>query len=516
MNRNVEEPHSRPLLGSRNTGRVYLIGAGPGAPEYLTLRAAKVLSQCDVVLCDYLTLDEALKHTSAGCERISLGKHGEGRIWSQDEINRTLVDLAKEGKIVGRLKSGDPAIFGRMAEEIATLEANGIPYEIVPGITAALAASSLASIPVTHRDVASAVAFVTGHECEDKEVGALNYAALASFPGTLVFYMGVTSVSEWSSGLLKHGKSPETPVVVIRKVSQPDQFVMRCTLGDVVQRMTTPKKLRPPIVFVVGEAGGEVLSRKPWFKSRPLFGKTVMVTRPIGQANDLAEPLRELGATVVLQPTIQISPPESYDLLDSAIARLQSYDWIAFSSANGVRAVLDRVLSLGGDLRVFGGVRLAAIGPATAQELSRHYLRADRVPDENYRAESLSQALGGEVQSKRVLLIRASRGREALADGLRSLGALVEQVVAYQSLDVDQPDVRNVERLQSGQIDWVTVTSSAIARSLGRMFGPALAQAKLVSISPITSATLRELGYVVAAEATEYTTGGVVDAIRRA
>lgn len=529
-------------------GQVFLVGAGPGDPGLITLRGIECLRRADAVLYDYLANPQLLAYCRESAEQISLGKHGGGRIWPQEEINAALVRLAREGKTVVRLKSGDPVVFARGIEEVEALRAAGIPFEIVPGITAALAASSYAGIPITHRELASAVALVTGHEDCGKEGPPLDYAALATFPGTLVFYMGVTTAARWSADLMAAGKPPQTPVAVIRRVSFPDQKVWHATLGSVAA-LVADQKLRPPAIFVVGEVAalGPALS---WFDQRPLFGQSVLVTRPkvarhsvAGQAwhsrsvsgliepgDSLTQALSELGAEVLVQPAIEIRQPDDWTAVDAALARLREFDWLVFSSVNGVEALLGRLLDVGRpfradrdgpegpshhDLRALAGLKIAAIGSATAQRLAEFHLRADLVPDE-FRAEALAESLASEAQGKRFLLARASRGREVLAETLSAAGGIVEQVVVYQSIDVAAPDPEIAARLNAGRIDWITVTSSAIARSLVRLFGEALHQSRLVSISPITSATLRELGYEPAAEAAEYTMAGVVQAVMKA
>lgn len=523
------------ILERMAIGKVYLVGAGPGDPGLVTLRAVEVLERADVVLYDYLANPAILAHCRPEAIKVSLGKHGSGRVRSQAEINELLVTFAKSGSTVVRLKSGDPMVFARAAEELDCLVQHGIPFEVVPGVTAALAAASYAGIPVTHRDTASAVAFVTGQEDADKADSALDYAALATFPGTLVFYMGVTRAGHWSKALIEAGKPPETPVAILRRVSLPDQKRIDTTLGEVAA-VVERSKLRPPVVFIVGEVATHGAAWS-WFDKRPLFGQKVLVTRPAHQAVDLADPLAELGADVLLQPAIEIRPPADWSPVDRAIELLDRYEWLVFSSSNGVRAFIDRVLgtddgsrrlaardgfisrsempTIGRDLRSLHNIKIAAIGPGTADELARYHLKADIVPDE-FRAESLALVLKGGAAGKRFLLVRASRGREVLADELAKAGGIVEQVVVYESVDVDAPQPEVAEQMAAGKIDWTTVTSSAIARSLARLFGPSLHKTKLVSISPITSATLLELGYQPAAEASEYTMPGVVAAITRA
>jgi uroporphyrinogen III methyltransferase / synthase len=499
---------------SPRPGTVYLVGAGPGDPKLITLRGVECLRRADAVLYDYLASPGLLDHVRPGAELIGLGHPGGGRLWRPEDITARLVAWARAGKTVVRLKGGDPAVFARLAEEAETLTRAGIPYEIVPGITAALAAASYAGIPVTHRECASAVAFVTGHEDAERAESALDFVALARFPGTLVFYMGVTTAPAWTAALIQAGKPAGTPAAIVRHCSLPDQVTIRCRLDEVAARLAVAGNIRPPVIVIVG-AVTALMDTPAWFERRPLFGRRIVVTRPLEQSAALAEQLAELGAEVLLQPAIRISSPRDWRPVDAALARLSSFAWLVFSSANGVRYLLERLLAHGRDLRALAGVRIAAIGPGTADVLSRYHLRADLVPDE-FRAEALADALGEQACGRRYLLARASRGREVLAERLRAAGAEVEQVEVYQSTDVNAPDEAIASRLAAGEIHWVTVTSSAIARSLAAMFGTNLQQTQLASISPVTSSTLRELGFAPAVEAREYTMSGICQAILEA
>lgn len=507
------------------TGKVYLVGAGPGDPLLITMRGFELLEQADIVFYDYLVDPVVLTHAgllnadSLPRELVCLGRHGEGRLLSQDEINAAMVTAARQGKMVVRLKGGDPAIFGRTAEEVAVLEAADVPYEVVPGVTSAMAASTYAGIPLTHRDAASCVAFVTGQECKGKACDTLDLARLAAFPGTLVFYMGVTTAPRWSEELIAHGKPEATPVAIIRRATFEDQQVFKTTLGELAE-VIRAHNLRPPAIIVVGEVV-HFATPEPWFGSdqqlaqKPLLGQTVLVTRPQHQSRDMLRDLHMLGASTLSQPAISISPPANWEPVDAAIAELGSYDWLVFSSANGVQYFFDRVLALGRDLRSIGHCQLATIGPATSTMLARFHLRADLQPDE-YRAEALATQLATRASGKRVLLVRASRGRDTLAEMLGAQGVEVSQVVVYESRDVEQPGERVLKLLQAGKIDWITVTSSAIARSLVRLFGDDLRKSKLAAISPLTAGVLAEAGHTASAVATQYTTPGLIAAIVRA
>jgi uroporphyrinogen III methyltransferase/synthase len=492
-------------------GKVVLVGAGPGDPGLVTLRGAECLRAADVVLYDYLASPQLLSSTRANAELVCLGRHGHGRIWSQTEINDALVRHARAGRTVVRLKGGDPLIFARAAEELAALEAAGVPYEIVPGVTAAQAASSYAGIPLTHRDDASCVAFVTGHECGDKHpADELDYAALAKFPGTLVFYMGITTAPKWSHALIANGKSPATPTAIVRRCTFSDQQTIYTTLGKLAE-VVESTKLRPPAVVIVGDVARE-REVANWFTSRPLFGQTVLVTRPAHQAGEIADKLREQGANTIYQPAIEITEPRDWAPVDAVIRRLAEFDWLVFSSANGVHYFLRRLFSLGLDLRQLGRAKLAAIGPATVEALAEYHLNADVQPDE-YRAEGLAAALAPQARGKRIFLARASRGREVLAELLTAAGAHVEQAVVYESRDISTPNDHVLAALTAGRVDWTTVTSSAIARSLGAMFGETLRKTRLVAISPLTADALTDLGHPPAAVAETYTADGIVAAI---
>lgn len=493
-------------------GKVYLIGAGPGDPGLISLRAVELLGRADAVLYDYLVNPVLLQYCQKKTEKISLGRHGSGRLWTQEQINTRMVELAQQGATVVRLKSGDPLVFGRASEELDYLARHGVPFEIVPGITAALAAAAYAGIPLTQRDSASAVALITGQEDAEKGESTLDYAALAQFPGTLAFYMGVTTVQRWSGRLLEAGKPADTPVAVLRRVSFPDQQRIQTTLGEVAA-LVAQRRLRPPIVFLVGPAAAQI--DWAWFEQRPLFGRRILVTRPAEQADDLAKPLRELGAEVDIQPVIDIHPLPPQEAIPFSINELRQFDWLVFSSRNGVQSFFQALEGRGWDMRAIGQARLAAIGPGTADELARYHLKADLVPP-TYQAESLAETLAGQAAGKRFLLLRASRGREVLAEQLAAAGGLVTQQVVYESRDVPVADPQIAADLQAGRIHWVTVTSSAIARGLVRLFGEDLRRSRLVSISPITSATLRELSFPPAAEAERYTMAGVIAAILKA
>jgi uroporphyrinogen III methyltransferase / synthase len=493
------------------SGCVYLIGAGPGDPGLLTLRGAELLARADVVLYDGLSNADILSHAPSA-EHICVGKHGQSRIWTQDEITREMLARASSGARVARLKGGDPAVFARTAEETEALQAARIPFEIVPGITAALAAGSYAGIPITHRRFASAVALVTGHEEPGKPDTALDWPALARFPGTLVVYMGVTTARVWTSALIEAGKSPETPTAILRRCSLSDQQTVHCRLDEVADHLTPATKMRPPVIVIIGEVT-QLADTMKWFETRPLFGKTILVTRSEQQANEVSAPLREFGACVIEQPVIEIGEPERWNEVDALINDLGEFDYLVFSSRNGVTYFLNRLLAVGHDLRSLATVKIAAVGQRTAEQLREYHLKCDIVP-KDFSAAALAEQIVARASQKRFAFIRASRGPDDLAKTIEQAGGLVRQVVAYSHRDVEVIQQSTLETMQRGEIDWVTVSSNAIARSLVRLFGAALAHTKLASLSPAIAHTLMELGFRTDVVAKEATMESLIDAIR--
>ncbi len=494
------------------SGQVYLVGAGPGDPQLLTLRAAQCLALAEVILCECSVDPRVLESANPSAEVFWLSGQaaGTGRRWPLSEVVARLVAASQAGKAAVHLKDGDPELFSHGFEEVEALRRAGVRVEVVPGVTAATAAAALAEIPITHAALSSAVALVTARQQRDERIPPLDFFSLGQFPGTLVVYMPASAPELWTRRLVEGGATVDTPVALVADVARPQQRVRRCTLGELAATIAG-EDMGPRVVAVIGPVA-DLVPAVGWYAARPLFGKRVLLTRPREQSGEMLARLRELGADVAVQPAIEIGPPADWQPVDEAIERLDRYHWLVFSSVNGVDFLLERLSARGYDMRRLSGVKLAAIGPATAERLQHYRLAVALTPPE-YRAESLAEALAGEAPGKRFLLARASRGREALAEGLREAGAEVDQVVVYTSSDVTQPKPGLAETLQAGGFDWVTVTSSAIARALDAMFGKKLASACLASISPITSQTLRELGHEPTVEAKEYTTGGLIDAI---
>ena len=496
-------------------GSVFLIGAGPGDPGLLTIRGAEVLRQSDVVLYDGLCNPELLAQAPQALQ-ICVGKHGRSRIWTQDEIITEMVRYAKEGKTVSRLKGGDPAIFARTAEEIDALAGEGIKYEVVPGITTALASGSYAGIPITHRKYASAVALITGHEQFDKSESALDWEALAKFPGTLVIYMGVTTADAWTNNLIMGGLSPNTSVAIIRRCSLSDQTVVRCKLKEIPTILGSGKKTRPPVITIIGKVADiEAHELQQFSNLRPLSGQTILVTRPVEQAESLAKPLRELGAEVLIHPMIQISPPEKWDEVDHVIDARDHWDWIIFCSQNGVRFFMKRLYERNLDSRALNGFKIGCVGAQTANALKEHGIVSDIVP-EDFSGEHLAQTLIHQSSDKKFLIIRANRGNNRIADLLTESGADVTQVASYQHTDVTNVCESVLNRMKQGEIQWVTAMSSETVRNLHRCFGESLTFTNIACISPLTANVARQLKLEVAAEATEYNSRGLIQSILEA
>jgi len=489
---------------------VYLVGAGPGDPGLITLRGVECLARADVVLYDYLVNPAILEHAPAAAELIPLGRRISGRRMTPEDITARMIAEARRGRTVVRLKGGDPSVFGRGADEEQALREADIPFEIVPGITTGLAVAAYCEIPITQQDDASAVALVTGRERDAKVVSRLDFGALASFPGTLLLYMGVTRAEEWSGALMEHGKPADTPVAIVRWCTRAEQRQVRCTLGTAA-RVIAEQDIRPPAVIVIGE----VVARAPavpWFEARPLFGVRVLVPGSPATSELLRARLTRLGADAVIEPAIRITDPPDWAPVDTALDGLGRYEWLVFSNAMGVDCFVGRLLERGGDVRRLGALRICAIGAGTADRLTRYHVTADLVP-EGFGAESLARALLASPGGTRVLLVRSGRGGDALIAALEAAGATVTPVAAYQSRDVEEPDPDVAAALEAGEIGWIAITSSSVARSLVKLYGDRLRGARFASIGPLASATLRGLGFAPAVEADPQTTAGLVEAI---
>ncbi len=508
--------NSRNDRAAGTLGRVFLVGAGPGDPGLLTLRGWECLQQADLVFYDGLVNPDLLRHTKAEAQRTCRAESSDGRLIPQAEINARLIAAARAGQTVVRLKGGDPFIFGRGSEEAAALAAEGIPFEVVPGITAATAAAVYTGLSLTHRDFSSAVAFVTGHEASSPRVG-LDYAALAVFPGTLVFYMGLDRLEQITAALIANGKSAQTPALVVSRATTPLQRTVTAPLSDIA-RVAQDSRFHAPSLLIIGDVV-RVREQAAWFEQRPLFGQVIGISRPEDQAEDAVSLAYQLGAQPVLLPTIEIRPPDDWAAVDEVLSRLAEFDWIVFTSVNGVRGLLGRLWDAGGDARRLSGAKLAAIGSSTAHALTQFGLRADIVPGE-FRAEALAAALRPHVFGDRVLWPRANRGRDVLPVELTAAGATVEQAVVYHNDDANAFPALELKRLEQGEVDWIGLSSPSIARNLPRLLTPAArqhigARTRLASISPVTTAAAIEAGLPIAAEAADFTWPGIFQAIIR-
>jgi uroporphyrinogen III methyltransferase/synthase len=496
-------------------GIVFLVGAGPGDPGLITVKGLECLRTADVVVYDLLASPRLLAEARPDAELLCVGKRGGHHTMKQEAINALLVAKAKEGRCVCRLKGGDPFVFGRGGEEALALVEAGVPFEVVPGVTAGVAAPAYAGIPVTHRDCASSLALVTGHEEPGKALSAVAWDKLATGAGTLVVYMGVKRLAETVRELRAGGLAADTPAALIQWGTLPRQRTAVGTLGNILE---AGKGIEAPAVLVVGEVV-RLRERLRWFDTLPLFGRTVVVTRSRTQASELSCRLEALGAEVIEMPTIRIEPPENWGQLDSTLQRLDTFDWVVFTSVNGVEAFFERLAAMGKDARALPQV--ASIGDATGERLTSFGIRADCQPP-RFTSEALLEALVAQTDLRglRVLLARATEAPDTLPDGLAARGAVVEVAPAYRTVTATGADEETLKRLQSGGVDFVTFTSSSTVRgfveAVGRERVAALpATTRFVSIGPVTSATARELGLPIAAEAAEHTLHGLVAAILR-
>lgn len=498
-------------------GKVYLVGAGPGDPGLLTLKGRDCLAKADVVLYDYLANPQLLAHAPSTAERVYVGRRGRGAYLDQTEINRLIVQKAQEGRTVVRLKGGDPFVFGRGGEEAEAIAAAGIPFEVVPGVTAATAAPAYAGIPVTHRTLASTVAFVTGHEDPTKESEALEWPRLATAHGTLVFFMGMKNLPTIVARLIEGGRSPETPVALIHWGTWGKQRTITGTLSDIVAQCRAAK-FEPPTLIVVGEVV-RLRRQLNWFETKPLFGKRILVTRPRTQAVEFSGLLADAGAEPVECPTIETVPPPSWEPVDAVVGRLSEFHWLIFTSVNGIPPFMARLSAANLDARALAGLKICCIGPRTAEELHRYGLRADVVPVE-YQAEGVLDALRKEgVSGCRIVIPRAEVAREVLPEQLRAMGAEVHVVPVYRTV---RPDVSFEEvrvGLRDRTIDMVTFTSSSTVRNFAELFDDrdelrrATAQVPVACIGPITAETAREHGLEVTVQAGVNTIPGLAQAI---
>jgi uroporphyrinogen III methyltransferase/synthase len=494
---------------SARDGVVYLVGAGPGDPGLMTARSLALIASADAVFYDRLIPPGALAGARGDAELVYVGKQPGVPSVPQEEIGARLVAAAQDGKSVVRLKGGDPFVFGRGGEEGEALRAAGVEFEVVPGVTAGVAATAYAGIPVTHRDDASAVAFVTGHEDPEKDESALDWEALARFPGTLVFYMGVKRLAENATALVEGGRDPEQPAAAIERGTWPGQRTVVATLGSIAAAVASEGIGAPALVVI-----GPVAARREdlaWLERRPLHGRRVVVTRARAQASGLAATLRDLGAEVVELPAIRIEPRLESEEVHRAVKSIRDYALICLTSPNGVRLLFEALAEAGLDARALAGATVAAIGPGTRRALAGLGIAADVVP-ERFVAEALVEALAKvEVEGKRVLVARATEARDVLPDALRERGAEVDVVALYETVR-EEPSAEATEAAQGA--DYVTFTSSSTVTNLIAALGDRFPTgARIVSIGPVTSETARAAGLRVDVEAEQHDVDGLLAAL---
>ncbi|PIE60880.1 MAG: uroporphyrinogen-III C-methyltransferase [Desulfobacterales bacterium] len=501
---------------SPNIGKVYLIGAGPGDPGLLTIKAKECIETADVVVYDYLASPYLLEYAHKNAEIIYVGKKGGDHTLTQDKINRLLVDKAKAGKTVARLKGGDPFVFGRGGEEAQELLASGVAYEVVPGVTSPIAAPAYAGIPITHRDHTAFVSFITGHERPDQKESRMQWDVFAKSDGTLVFLMGVKNLAYIVNNLMDNGKPPETPVALIRWGTTTRQETVTGTLETIVDEVKKAG-LKSPAIIVVGHVVA-LREELAWFDKKPLFGKRIVITRARAQASGLVAALRRLGAHCIEIPTIQIVPPRDTAPLTHAIDNLNNYDWIVLTSVNGVKFFFEALFQKGKDVRALGHLKFACIGPVTKERLADFGIISDILP-ETYRAESVVAAFAKEeMTGKKVLLPRAKKARTILPEELHKMGALVDEVTAYETKLADDGKETLIDLLNNNAVDAVTFTSSSTVSNFvslleGHDVAALLKDVTIASIGPITSDTAKELGLTPTVEADPYTIQGVIDVL---
>ena len=500
------------MTATHDRARVFLVGAGPGDPGLMTQRSLELIAAADSILYDRLIPDGALAGARDDADLRYVGKRPGGESMPQDQINELLVELGRAGRSVVRLKGGDPFVFGRGGEEAQALADAGVPFEVVPGVTAGLAAPAYAGIPVTHRDESSAVALVTGHEDPAKDESALDWAALAAFPGTLVLYMGVGRLGQIAERLMASGRAPDEPAAVVERGTLPDQRTLVATLSEIAER-AVHEGVRAPAVTVVG-AVARARERLAWLERRPLYGRTVAVTRARAQASELAARLSSLGARVLEAPAIRVVPRPVTGDVAAAMERIGDYALVCLTSPNGASMLLEALAATGRDARALAGAQVAAIGPATAAELAERGVRADVVPERSV-AEALAEALSAvELSGQRALVARAAEARDVLPRALAERGAEVDVVALYDTVAEDIP----AEQLDALDLaDYVTFTSSSTVRflceALERASRSIPREARVVSIGPVTSRTAREHGLEVQVEAARHDIGGLIEAL---
>jgi len=494
-------------------GKVYIIGAGPGDAGLITIKAVDCLWLADVVIYDNLVNEDLLKYAPDKARFIYAGKKGGDHTLSQDAINDLLVQEAQAGNIVARLKGGDPFIFGRGGEEAEVLVAHGVPFEVIPGVTSTIAVPAYAGIPLTHRGLTSTVAFVTGHEDPTKDKSDIDWKALAGI-GTLVFLMGVKNIAQIVEALTAHGKSSSTPAALIRRGTTPQQEVITGTLDSIVE-LAQARKFSPPAILVVGKVV-DLRDTLNWFEQKPLFGKGIVITRPQRQADDLARLLISEGAYPISFPTIKIVPPANWHGLDEAIDKLTTYNWLIFTSANGVQFFFERLREKNKDIRDLKGIKICCIGPATARQIEDKGIKVDLVP-EQFIAEGILQSFAAmDLKGRKILIPRAAKARDVLPEGLKKFGASVDVVAAYQTVNSGKKKEDLAVLISDNKVDVLTFTSSSTVTNFVEIMGrdfPLPAHVDVACIGPVTAATAKKAGFKIDISHEEYTMEGLVQSL---
>lgn len=501
------------MVGELSPGTVCLVGGGPGDSSLISVRGAVRLTQADVVLHDKLVGPELLEIVPPEAERIFVGKWRGTHVWTQDQINEAMVRHARSGRRVVRLKGGDPFVFGRGGEECEYLARHGVPFEVVPGITAAFGAPATAGIPLTHRGLSRSFALVTGHGHPDEDT-PLDFAALARME-TIAIYMGVKTLAANCERLMQAGMASTTPAAIIRSGTLPAQQTVVGTLATIASQ-ATEANVQPPALVLFGEV---VRMRESieWFECRPLHGQTVAITRRREQAEELAGELMAAGAEVIEAPTIALVPVEDHAVADEALEGLNDYDWLVLTSTNGVDAMFERLTAVGRDSRALAGVKVAAVGRATAARLAAHGIRADLVPGEAVGEALAEELIQHDVAGRRILLLRAEIARKVLTDALAAAGAVCVDLPVYRTVCPDKLPEEFLRLLDRDGISWITLTSPSCWNNLLKLLGPERAarlyNVKLASIGPVTTRAIRDSGYVEAVQADPHDVRGLVSAI---
>ncbi|TAL24464.1 MAG: uroporphyrinogen-III C-methyltransferase [Nitrospirae bacterium] len=505
----------------KNTkGKVYLVGAGPGDIGLLTIKGMKCLQKAEVVIYDFHLNAQVLNYINHDAEFIYAGKRGGHHTMTQDEINKVLVKKAKAGKKVCRLKGGDPFVFGRGGEEAEALAKEGVEFEIVPGVSSAVAAPAYAGIPITHRLYSSSFAVIPGYEDTTKDESSIDWSRLATGVGTLIFLMAVKNMDVLIKKLIENGRSPETPVAVIRWGTRPDQKTITGTLGNIMEAVRQ-KEIKPPAVMVVGDVV-KLRDTLNWYEKKPMFGQRILTTR---EHSGGFEELEEMGAEIIAFPTIEIAPPENYRDLDRAINRIGSYAWIIFTSANGVRYFMQRLIDRDKDIREMKGVKVCAIGTKTAAEIKKFGIKVDLIPEE-FNAEGLIESFqrvkvskGQSLKGMRLLLPRAEKAREIFPEKVRELGGEIDVPVAYRAIKPEMHGKRLKRFLKEGRISIATFTSAATFNNFREIIGEdadeLLRDVAIAVIGPVTARAIEKAGLKVDIMPKKATIEAMVEEIKR-